>query len=230
MEGIIQARVRKIARSGALGAPIPQRWRFVPQLKRGKMSAVIRAPKAPHTTPTALPQGAPMRLYDGLIPTIAQEVARTLIDEEILEVDPENKDELELDIQAVLREYRRTEREIIEAAKDISARDGSYGNVHKIKRRLARERNFRLGDESLEYIIQQLIETFLHTAFVDEVYGEDRDIRRLVTPILRKHMSADDELDQEVRSKIKNLEEGSRTWDIEYEKALENLKRNRKIE
>jgi len=40
----------------------------------------------------------------------------------------------------------------------------------------------------------------------------------------------DDELDEEVRRKIKNLEEGTATWEIEYSKVLDQMKRNRGLE
>jgi hypothetical protein len=95
---------------------------------------------------------------------------------------------------------------------------------------LARERKFKIGDESLEYIVRQLIEAFFHSAFVEEVYGEDNELRRTITPVLKKHMEQESEVHKEVRSKIKNLEEGSAAWDIEYQKVMERLKRTKKLE
>ncbi|MEC9442793.1 MAG: DUF507 family protein [Myxococcota bacterium] len=172
-----------------------------------------------------------MRLYEGLIPTISQELARALAEEEeLLEVEPRNMAELELDIQAVLKEYVRQEREIYNLARDMAAQRGGRGNVHKLKKQLARERKFKIGDESLEYIVRQLIEAFFHSAFVEEVYGEDNELRRTITPVLKKHMEQESEVHKEVRSKIKNLEEGSAAWDIEYQKVMERLKRTKKLE
>ncbi len=173
-----------------------------------------------------------MRLYEGMIPTISEELAKALAQEDdLLEVEPANLSELELDIQAVLNEYVRMERELYHKARDINARrSGSRSNVYKIKRRLAREKNFKLGDESLEYIVKQLIETFFHSTFVEEVFATDNQLRRTITPILKKHMNKEEELDEEVRSKIKNLEEGTRAWEIEYEKAMEKLKRVQNLE
>jgi hypothetical protein len=34
----------------------------------------------------------------------------------------------------------------------------------------------------------------------------------------------DEAIDQEVRDRIKNLEEGSQAWDLEYQKVLEQVK------
>jgi hypothetical protein len=43
-------------------------------------------------------------------------------------------------------------------------------------------------------------------------------------------MEQESEVHKEVRSKIKNLEEGSAAWDIEYQKVMERLKRTKKLE
>lgn len=169
-----------------------------------------------------------MRLYEGLIPTISKEVCAKLIDDELIEVDMLNEGEFELDIQSVLREYVRMDREIARLARDRAAEQG--GNTFKHKRKIARERHFKIGDDSLDYIINQLIEMFFHTNNVDDIFATDNDMRRTIAPVLKKHMNADTELDLEVRSKIKNLKEGTASWQIEYEKAMSKLKRVKKIE
>ena len=172
-----------------------------------------------------------MRLYEGKIPTIARDTVKALIQEEVLDVEPQNEIEFERDVEAVLREYVRTERQLMNKAKDIVAAQGGGGNVYRIKRRLAKERNFEIGDDAIEYIVTQMIETFFHSTFVEEVYAEDNDLRKLLGPILKKHTMAQEEtLDQEVRSKIKNLEEGSKTWDIEYQKVMERMKTKKNME
>ena len=43
-------------------------------------------------------------------------------------------------------------------------------------------------------------------------------------------MMVEEELDAEVRRRIKNLEEGTSTWEVEYQRALEQIKRNRGLE
>jgi hypothetical protein len=37
-------------------------------------------------------------------------------------------------------------------------------------------------------------------------------------------MMVDEAIDQEVRDRIKNLEEGSSAWDVEYAKVLDQVK------
>lgn len=172
-----------------------------------------------------------MRIYDGQVPTIARDVARVVIDQEVLEVLPEHISEFELDIEAVLREYIRVEREVTEEAKDLSERRGlGYGSIGRLKRQVAKEKGFKLGEDAVAYIIQQLIETFFHTMFVEEVFGEDHDIRRTIAPVLKKAFNIEQELDGKVRSKIKNLEEGSKTWEIEYQRAMNKIKSSHNLE
>lgn len=171
-----------------------------------------------------------MRLYGGQVAVIAEEVLRTLIRAGDLEIADEHVPEVELDIQSVLREYVRMDREITDRARDSVAKAGGSSNIGREKRKLAKEKGFEVGEEAIGYIIDQLIETFFHSQFVDEVYSPDTDLRRKIAPILRRHMSMDDELDREVRDKIKNIEEGSATWEIEYDRVLSNLKRNKKLE
>jgi hypothetical protein len=63
----------------------------------------------------------------------------------------------------------------------------------------------------------------MHSSNVEEVFVEDHDLRRKMAVVLRKHMAVDEEVDRETREKIKNLEEGTRTWDIEYQKVMEQI-------
>ena len=53
------------------------------------------------------------------------------------------------------------------------------------------------------------------------------ELRKKITNILRKHMDVGGELDEEVRSKIKNLEEGTASFEIEYQRVMGELKRKK---
>ena len=59
---------------------------------------------------------------------------------------------------------------------------------------------------------------------IEEVFADDTVMRRKIKDICKKHMSVDEAIDQEVRDRIKNLEEGTNAWDIEYNKVLEQIK------
>ena len=170
-----------------------------------------------------------MKLYAGKIPVIGTELVRSLIeDDDIAVVD---RAEAELDVQAVLKEYLRLDKEITEKAKDLlSKRNLPYEQFGKVKRSIAGEKGFGLGDDGLEWMTTQLIESFMQSPHIEEVFAEDGVLRRKITDILKKHMQVEEELDAEVRRRIKNLEEGTSTWEVEYQRALEQIKRNRGLE
>lgn len=171
-----------------------------------------------------------MKLYASRIPTISRELVDSLIVEGDIEVLPEQVEEVALDIEAVLREYLRQERDITERARDaIASRNLPYNQLHKLKQELAKKRGFGLGEDSVDYLTKQLIEVLFHTHRVEEVFSEDHELRKKMRPVLRRQMSTETDLDHEVRGRIKNLQEGTSTWDIEYQRVMEELKQSRKL-
>jgi len=170
-----------------------------------------------------------MRLYAGKIPVIAAEIIKALLDDEDISVN--DRAEAELDVQAVLKEYLRLEREITDKAKDLlQKRALPYEQFGKIKRSLAKEKNFGLGEEGLEWMTTQILESFMQSTHIEEVFSEDTVLRKKMVDILKKHMTVDEEIDVEVRRRIKNLEEGTATWEVEYQKALDQIKKNRRLD
>jgi hypothetical protein len=167
-----------------------------------------------------------MKLFSGKIPIISQEIVRQLTtDGDIETLEP---NEVELDVESVLKEYLRTDREITDKVKDLmDKRNLPYGQFGKIKRTVAEEKGFGLGEDGIGWMCNQIIEVLMQSGHVEEVYADDNTLRRKTRDILRKHMMVDEELDEEVRKRIKNLEEGTQTWDVEYNKVLEQIKRNR---
>jgi hypothetical protein len=74
-----------------------------------------------------------------------------------------------------------------------------------------------------------VLEAFMQSKFVEEVFASDVDLRKKMKAIIHRHMMVDEELDAEVRKRIQNLEEGSTTWDVEYSKVMEQIKQKRGI-
>ena len=170
-----------------------------------------------------------MRLYVGKIPVIAAEIIKALLESKDLSV--LDRGESELDIQAVLKEYLRLERECTDKAKDLlQKRNLPYENFGKVKRQIAAEKGFWYGDEALDWITTQIIESFMQSPHVEEVYAEDAVLRKKMADILKRHMHVDEEIDAEVRRRIKNLEEGTATWEVEYQKAVDQIKKNRRLD
>jgi hypothetical protein len=164
-----------------------------------------------------------MRLYRGKIEAIAEEVIRSLKQQGSIEL--ENEAEARLDIDAVLKEYLRLEREIVDEAKSrMEARGLGYAQLGKVKGQVSKERGAPAQDEVLPYLLDQIMNILFHSANVAEIFAEDVELRKTLTPILKKHMEVDSDLDREVRSKIKNLQEGTSDFDIEYARVMEQMK------
>jgi hypothetical protein len=167
-----------------------------------------------------------MRLYRGKIETIAEDVIRTLKEQESIEL--ENELEARQDIEAVLKEYLRLEREIVDDAKNrMEIRGLGYSQLGKVKSQVSKERGAPAQDEVLPYLLDQIMHLLFHSANIAEIFAEDVDLRRTLTPILKKHMEVDSDLDREVRSKIKNLTEGTTDFDVEYARVMEQIKQKR---
>jgi len=170
-----------------------------------------------------------MKLYPGKIPTMAQEMASALIVGGDIEIREEERNEVELDIASVLREYVRVEREITDQARELIARrELDFQSLSKLKQRIADERGFGLEEDAIEYIVVQLIEMLLHSVHVEEVFAEDNVLRRKLAEVLRRFMNVDNDLDKEVRRRIKNLQEGTTGWEIEYRRLMDDLRRTKR--
>lgn len=167
-----------------------------------------------------------MRLYRGKIETIAEDVIRTLKEQQSIELESEL--EARQDIEAVLKEYLRLEREIVDDAKNrMEIRGLGYSQLGKVKSQVSKERGAPSQDEVLPYLLDQIMHLLFHSTNVAEIFAEDVDLRKAITPILRKHMEVDSDLDREVRSKIKNLTEGTSDFDVEYARVMEQIKQKR---
>jgi uncharacterized protein len=167
-----------------------------------------------------------MRLYRGKIETIAEDVIRTLKEQGSVEL--ESEVEARQDVESVLKEYLRLEREITDDAKNrMESRGLGYSQLGKVKGQVSKERGAPGQDEVLPYLLDQIMHLLFHSANVAEIFAEDVDLRKAITPILRKHMEVDSDLDREVRSKIKNLQDGTTDFDIEYARVMEQIKHKR---
>ena len=169
-----------------------------------------------------------MKLYSSKIPSIASDLLRKLKEAGDIEVSDMN--EAQLDVEAVLKEYLRLDRDLTEKSKDLmEKRKLPYEQFQKIKRAMMEERDFGSGEDMPRYLANQILEAFMHSASVEEVFTEDVELRQKLQVILRKHLTVDDGLDEEVRRRIKNLQEGTATWEIEYQRVMDQVKRQQKL-
>jgi len=170
-----------------------------------------------------------MRLYRGKVETIADETITTLASSDLIDV--ENAAEAKLDVEAVLKEFLRLDREIVEEAKNrMEVRGLGYTQLGRVKSQVAKERGAPGQDDVLPYLLDQILNILFHSANGRAIYAEDAELRKVLTPVLRKHMEVDTDLDREVRSKIKNLEEGTSDFEIEYARVMGQIKQRKRLE
>jgi hypothetical protein len=167
-----------------------------------------------------------MRLYAGKVPAVATEVVRALLAPHAIEA--ERPKEVEADVAAVLYQYLSDERDVNERAKDVLERTRKpQTEFQRVRSLVADEKGIKVGDEALDYLLDQVVEMLMHSNNVDEVFVEDIDLRRAMAPVFKKHMAVDSTLDAEVRAQLRHVREGTRDWEIEYAKVLEQVKRRK---
>ena len=167
-----------------------------------------------------------MRLFSGKITAIATEVVRALTASGAIEA--EAPKEVVADVESVLKNYLTMEREVNERAKDVLERTGRpQSEYQRVRLLAAQEKGIKVGDEMLDYLLDQVVEILHHSHNVDEIYAEDVELRRQMVPFFKKHMDVDAAVDAEVRAQLRHLKEGTRDWDIEYARVVEQVKRKR---
>ena len=167
-----------------------------------------------------------MRLFSGQITPLSEEIVRALVDSKDFEV--EAKREVVLDVESIFKSYLQTEREATEKAKDLlSTRGMQPGELQRIKKLVAEQKGIKVGDEMMDFLLDQLIEMLMHSNNVEEVFVEDHDLRRRMRPVLKKYLDVDNALDNEVRSRLKHVQEGTRTWEVEYQRVMSDIQRRK---
>jgi hypothetical protein len=167
-----------------------------------------------------------MRLHSAKVPEIAAQIVKTLVDAG--DIESEAPKEVELDVRSVLEQYIRDEQEVSDKAKDLVAGRGlPQTELARVKKALADERKIKLGDDAVDYLLDQLVEMLMHSANVDEVFAEDVELRRKMREPLRRQAALEEELQAEVRGRLKHVKEGTTMWEIEYRRMMEEIKRRK---
>ncbi len=109
-----------------------------------------------------------MRLHTAKVPQIAAEMLDGLLQGSDIETD--NPAEVKADIEAVLNQYIRDEQEISDRAKElIAARGLPPAELNRVKKLAADERKIKIGEDAIDYLLDQLVEMLMHSANVEEV-------------------------------------------------------------
>src|SRR5712691_4347388 len=169
-----------------------------------------------------------MKLYPKIIPSIARDTVATLMADGDIEVETMRVADAEMDMAAILKEYLAAEERVNQATREALERRGyDHSKFNQVKREMADVRGFKMGDEGIEYVIGQMIEFLLISRNIEEVYSEDHGIRKKVFQIFKKHLDVDEEIDREARARLKHLQEGTSAWEVEYQKTVEQIRRNK---
>ena len=169
---------------------------------------------------------AAMRLHSAKFPELARQIVDSLLAQG--DVETEAPGEVRADVQAVLEQYIRDEQQVVERAKEVLlARSLPASELPRLKRLVSQERGIKLGDEAIDYVLDQLLEMLMHSQNVAEIYADDITLRRKMRDPLRKHAQIDDEVQAEVRSQLKHVKEGSALWEVEYQRMLEDIRRRK---
>lgn len=168
-----------------------------------------------------------MKIYRRVIPKIAKDVIRSLLANHTIEVEDGHRDEAELDVAGVLVQYMNQVDKVNHDAREaLNHHNLGIENLGRIKRSLAETRKVILGEEALDHVLGLMIEALFDSKHIEEVYSEDNEIRLLMHAALKKYLGVDEELDREVRGRLKNLREGTSEWEVEYNRLIDQM-RNR---
>src|SRR5689334_24909863 len=122
-----------------------------------------------------------MRLYPQVIPIISREAVQQLIQDGDIEVEPMRVADAEMDLSAIMREYLANEERVNQATREALERRGyDYSKFNQVKREMADVRGFKMGEEGMEYVINQMIEFLLISRNVEEAFPADNVIRSKV--------------------------------------------------
>ncbi len=169
-----------------------------------------------------------MRLYPKLVPIIAREIIQRLMQENDVEVEAIRVADAELDMAAIMREYLANEERVNQATREALERRGyDFSKFNQVKREMADVRGFKLGDDGVEFLINQMLEFLLISRNIEEVFADDTGMRPKILSVMKKHLDIDEDIDREAKGRLKHLQEGTSAYEIEYQKALEQIRRAR---
>ena len=167
-----------------------------------------------------------MRLYSAKVPKLSNEIVTAVTREG--DVETTSPREVQLDVEAVLNQYVKDEQEVSDRAKTMMAQRGlPQTEFGRIKKLVADERKIKIGDEAIDYILDQLVEMLMHSTNVEEIFAEDYVLRRKMREPLRAEASQEQELQAEVRAQLRHVQEGTSMWEVEYRRMMDDLKRRK---
>jgi hypothetical protein len=170
-----------------------------------------------------------MRLQRHQLPGLARNIVKALLDARDIELaEGGGAREVERDIESVLAHYLDQVDQSLTRARELTQQRGlPQGEFGRIKTLAAEQLGIKVGEEALDYVLTQLTEMLMRSSNVDEVYAADHELRVRIRPFILADAEAEGQVEEEVRGKLKHVQEGSRTWEIEYARIKEEIRRRR---
>jgi hypothetical protein len=167
-----------------------------------------------------------MKLYRVKIAPIAHTVIETLCDNELIEVDREKRAEAELDLVAIMEEYLRRDAALREAVREhMAGHNVPYEQYGKTRNKMAEEWGHPTGDDVERFIARQMVENFMISHFVTEVFADDKEIFKRILGILVANDVDEGALRAEAQEKIQNIPEGTVDYEIALSRAMKEVKK-----
>ena len=167
-----------------------------------------------------------MRLHSAKVPQIASDMVSALTSDGAVETD--SPKEVALDIASVLNQYIKDEQAVSEQAKDmLSARNLPQTDFNRIRKLVADERKIKLGEDAIDYLLDQLLEMLMHSGSVEEIFAEDFVLRKKMRDPLRRQFAEDEAIEEQIRGQLKHVQEGTAVWEVEYRRMAEDIKRRK---
>jgi hypothetical protein len=167
-----------------------------------------------------------MWLTRAKLPAVTSAMVKALVDGGLIET--EAPDGVQADLVAVIEQYLRDENEISTKARDLAAARGAPPTeVNRIRKELAKHQGVGVGDDSIDYVLAQCLEMLMHSASVEEIFGQDHELKLAMRTPLRTEQAAAEQMEEVVRKRLKHVQEGSSQWEIEYQRMREEVTRRR---
>ena len=166
-----------------------------------------------------------MKIYRKVIPRISKDVIRALLANRCIEVEEGRRDEAELDIAGVFVRYLNALDQLSEDAQSAIIRHKlTRASYNQVRETLAKKRNLPIGKDALEYLLTQVIDGLFDSKQILEVFAEDEEIRTMIDTAIGKYLGVDEELDREVRHRLKHFREGTAEWEVEYAQLINQMR------
>ena len=125
-----------------------------------------------------------MQLHRNQLGQLSAAITKALVENKDIDVTVQR--EVAYDVEAVLSNYLNQEQDVIQRARDLVQRRGlPQSEFGRVKARVAEEAGIQVGEDALDYVLDQLLEMLMHSNNVEEVYAEDHVLRRRMRTFIR---------------------------------------------